>query len=186
MELYMSRGFGSFIAAAFFLVLQAMPASASVWDFSFSDLGGDNSSGQIVTTGSGPNFAISNISGTFDGQTITGLSSYAGADNIFHSGGPFTSQGGWSFNLASGSFSQVNVWYGDNGGRNGFSGTNYWLDLNPPNLAGSGANAGPLTSFTVTAAVPEPSTWMMMILGFCGLGFMVYRRNKHTALSCAA
>jgi hypothetical protein len=28
------------------------------------------------------------------------------------------------------------------------------------------------------AAVPEPSTWAMMILGFCGLGFMVYRRRN--------
>ncbi|MBR0723811.1 PEP-CTERM sorting domain-containing protein [Bradyrhizobium manausense] len=26
-------------------------------------------------------------------------------------------------------------------------------------------------------AVPEPSTWAMMILGFCGLGFMGYRRR---------
>jgi hypothetical protein len=31
------------------------------------------------------------------------------------------------------------------------------------------------------AAVPEPSTWAMMILGFAGLGFMAYRRkNKHS------
>jgi PEP-CTERM motif len=29
----------------------------------------------------------------------------------------------------------------------------------------------------VTAAVPEPSTWAMMILGFFGLGFMAYRRK---------
>jgi len=26
-------------------------------------------------------------------------------------------------------------------------------------------------------AVPEPSTWAMMILGFCGLGFMAHRRR---------
>jgi hypothetical protein len=28
------------------------------------------------------------------------------------------------------------------------------------------------------AAVPEPSTWAMMILGFAGIGFMAYRRRK--------
>nr|WP_208764270.1 PEPxxWA-CTERM sorting domain-containing protein [Bradyrhizobium guangdongense] len=28
------------------------------------------------------------------------------------------------------------------------------------------------------AAVPEPSTWAMMMLGFCGLGFMAYRRKQ--------
>lgn len=32
----------------------------------------------------------------------------------------------------------------------------------------------------VTAAVPEPSTWAMMLLGFAGLGFMAYRRRTKT------
>jgi hypothetical protein len=35
------------------------------------------------------------------------------------------------------------------------------------------------------AAVPEPSTWAMMILGFAGLGFMAYRRNSKPALMAA-
>ena len=30
-------------------------------------------------------------------------------------------------------------------------------------------------------AVPEPSTWAMMILGFFGVGFMAYRRRNQTA-----
>jgi hypothetical protein len=34
------------------------------------------------------------------------------------------------------------------------------------------------------SGVPEPSTWAMMILGFCGLGFMAYRR-KNSALCFA-
>jgi hypothetical protein len=29
------------------------------------------------------------------------------------------------------------------------------------------------------AAVPEPSTWAMMILGFFGIGFMAYRRKQN-------
>jgi hypothetical protein len=33
------------------------------------------------------------------------------------------------------------------------------------------------TPTTFTAAVPEPSTWLMMIAGFFGLGFMAYRRK---------
>jgi PEP-CTERM motif len=36
--------------------------------------------------------------------------------------------------------------------------------------------------FTATSAVPEPSTWVMMILGFAGIGFMAYRR-QHKALA---
>jgi hypothetical protein len=36
---------------------------------------------------------------------------------------------------------------------------------------------------TAVAAVPEPSTWAMMLLGFCGLGLMSYRRKDKLALS---
>jgi hypothetical protein len=35
------------------------------------------------------------------------------------------------------------------------------------------------------AAVPEPSTWAMMILGFCGIGFMGYRRKAKPASMAA-
>ncbi|MCK1518460.1 PEPxxWA-CTERM sorting domain-containing protein [Bradyrhizobium sp. 190] len=34
-----------------------------------------------------------------------------------------------------------------------------------------------LSEVEFTAAVPEPSTWIMMLLGFAGLGFGMYRRN---------
>jgi PEP-CTERM motif len=40
--------------------------------------------------------------------------------------------------------------------------------------------SGTITEGTgITAAVPEPSTWAMMILGFCGLGFIAYRRKQN-------
>ena len=35
----------------------------------------------------------------------------------------------------------------------------------------------------MTPAVPEPSTWAMMILGFGGVGYMTYRRRKTAALT---
>ena len=31
----------------------------------------------------------------------------------------------------------------------------------------------------ITAAVPEPSTWAMIILGFAGVGFVAYRRKRN-------
>jgi hypothetical protein len=34
----------------------------------------------------------------------------------------------------------------------------------------------------LAAAVPEPSTWAMMILGFAGVGFMAYRRRNVSAV----
>jgi hypothetical protein len=33
----------------------------------------------------------------------------------------------------------------------------------------------------VQTAVPEASTWALMILGFAGVGFMAYRRNSRPA-----
>jgi hypothetical protein len=38
---------------------------------------------------------------------------------------------------------------------------------------------------TVEAAVPEPATWAMMILGFLGVGFMAYRRKNATQFRIA-
>lgn len=36
-----------------------------------------------------------------------------------------------------------------------------------------------------TTAVPEPSTWLMMIAGFAGLGFMAYRRKARPLVTAA-
>ncbi len=38
-------------------------------------------------------------------------------------------------------------------------------------------------TITINSAVPEPSTWAMMILGFAGLGFMAYRRKQAHAVA---
>ena len=35
------------------------------------------------------------------------------------------------------------------------------------------------------AAVPEPSTWAMLLLGFAGIGFMAYRRKSKPASMAA-
>ena len=42
---------------------------------------------------------------------------------------------------------------------------------------GNGSFAGQL-AFTPTAAVPEPSTWALMLLGFGAIGFSMRRRRK--------
>jgi hypothetical protein len=38
---------------------------------------------------------------------------------------------------------------------------------------------------TLSAAVPEPSIWVMMILGFFGIGFTAYRRRNRQAFAAA-
>jgi hypothetical protein len=37
---------------------------------------------------------------------------------------------------------------------------------------------GPVVGGVSISAVPEASTWAMMVLGFFGVGFMAYRRNN--------
>jgi hypothetical protein len=39
-----------------------------------------------------------------------------------------------------------------------------------------------ITSNVTVGAVPEPSTWAMLILGFCGVGLVACRRKSQTAL----
>lgn len=39
---------------------------------------------------------------------------------------------------------------------------------------------------SLASAVPEPSTWAMMILGFAGIGFMAYRRKSNGSALAAA
>lgn len=41
------------------------------------------------------------------------------------------------------------------------------------------------TAEQFTAAVPEPSTWAMMILGFAGIGFMAFRRKSKAIVQLA-
>jgi hypothetical protein len=51
-------------------------------------------------------------------------------------------------------------------------------------FSGSEADGNQLLILDVSPAVPEPSTWAMMILGFLGLGFLAYRR-KNSSLRLA-
>jgi PEP-CTERM motif len=62
-----------------------------------------------------------------------------------------------------------------------FNSTAVFLDYQ----AGTPVN-GQSSIVNVAAAVPEPSTWAMLILGFAGVGFMAYRRkNKAMAFRFA-
>ena len=47
------------------------------------------------------------------------------------------------------------------------------------------ASGGPKPQDIVVPAVPEPSTWAMMISGFCGLVFLAYRRRTRQTVRVA-
>jgi hypothetical protein len=116
-----------------------------------------------------------------------------------------------TFTLASNSIIKGD-WVPDNGGviyDNGHStgvflqtasngpSTNY-TDITPFSFTGTAGDnvltffitdGGPPSAFafdvTSVSAVPEPSTWAMMILGFCGVGFMAYRRKSESSFRIA-
>lgn len=66
----------------------------------------------------------------------------------------------------------------------------YTLDINDVLLGTSIFNPRDTEALTgtisMTAAVPEPSTWAMMVLGFAGLGFLAHRRRSSGALAVSA
>jgi hypothetical protein len=49
----------------------------------------------------------------------------------------------------------------------------------------SPSSEGEQSATLTISAVPELSTWAMMILGFCGVGFVAYRRKDKLALNAA-
>ena len=67
--------------------------------------------------------------------------------------------------------------------------TYYFFGLATDVTQPSGANVllaeirGSNVSFSQSA--PEPSTWAMMILGFCGVGFLAYRRKSKASFRLA-
>jgi outer membrane lipase/esterase len=57
----------------------------------------------------------------------------------------------------------------------------YWDGIHPTAFAHS-----VIADAFIANAVPEPSTWAMMILGFVGIGFLAYRRRNQSASLRAA
>jgi hypothetical protein len=67
-----------------------------------------------------------------------------------------------------------------------FAGGTFDLSVNNVSITGGDFTTVAVTGqITTVADVPEASTWMMMILGFAGIGFMAYRRNSKSALMAA-
>jgi PEP-CTERM motif len=56
---------------------------------------------------------------------------------------------------------------------------------NYPNDPEAGSGFINFIQVTSTGAVPEPSTWAMLLLGFAGIGFMAYRRKSKPASMAA-
>ena len=136
-------------------------ATAGSYNFDFS-VGTVSAGGTILTDNTGHATAITGLVNGAD--AITGLSSYAGADNNLYSTGAWVTFAGLSFSTTSlGDFNFYNSGQGYYGLLSSVSNINGYAD-------------GQIATANV-AAVPEPSTWAMMLIGFMGVGFSTRRRR---------
>jgi hypothetical protein len=151
-------------------------ASAKVFDWSLTgpdpSLGGFplQGSGTITASPAGANvWDIDAITGMVNGDEITGTSTFEGADNlVFTTGFAFVSTVGISFETAAGQTVNVFSFFGPTTPPTG----NAYGERSADPSAGFGVG-----HFTLTA-VPEASTWAMMIIGFAGLGMAGYRASQ--------
>jgi PEP-CTERM motif len=89
--------------------------------------------------------------------------------------------------LFSGSEGSNSAWT-DFSASSGFLSGSNTLTFTVENIGLSGSNPTGLNVDFLTSsvsAVPEPSTWLMMILGFAGVGFLRYRRSQTKAVATA-
>ncbi len=142
----------------------AMPlgaARAGPLDFDFSYTGtGISASGVLITDGvlSGGAYTVTGITGARNSVTISGLSSFLGADNLLFPSAPYVDSQGITY-TAGGVY--YNFYESGDGGVLEISSTS-------PNAAIS------LTVTPATTAVPEP--WSAALLGAGLIGFAVLRR----------
>jgi hypothetical protein len=205
------RTAGYLIAASAFLLQLTSQASAVTFNWSYT--GVDTSvfgSGTLTATqeGTSDTYDVNTIMGTANfGTTQYAIDSvslfYSSPDNnvYFNLSAPphfdpsntyffvdfrglaFTGPDGVAFELYEDNGALINVF------PSYACGAPYCLigPGDPTNLDGT-ATGDTITklsdvSLTLADAVPEPSTWAMMILGFVGIGAMTYRRRKSAMLA---
>lgn len=59
----------------------------------------------------------------------------------------------------------------------GGTGTGFFRYINDQSIMTQALFTPAAVSLEIAAAVPEPSTWALMLLGFAGIGYLAWRRN---------
>jgi hypothetical protein len=176
------------LTTGIFLFAGLLPARADVYTVLFT--GTDFTVNATVTTDPTNVFATS-ITGQVNSATIgtsaitalepgsPSLLGPQGNDNALSATGQLVTNNGLAFDEGLFVYDLYST------GSGPFS---YFLVADNLNPDASNFDPGDLGSLTVTdqglspgPTVPESSTWLMMILGFCGIGYMTCRRKRKTA-----
>jgi hypothetical protein len=199
---------------AVLLAASSSYANASVFDFTYNFVDNNNPNLIVATVsgsfnGDGSLGDIENITniqmklngvaipGTFTAYSYAPTSGNCGTTDCFQSGGAVvssdTSKENFVFSTAATTsdlatskyFYIIHPWA--NGSPAPFSdtvATQFAYGTTPATYIDYYNGQFISANFSVSA-VPEPSTWAMMILGFAGIGFVAYRRKLQPALMAA-
>jgi hypothetical protein len=163
-------------------IVTATNAFATVETFNWALTGLSPSLGYAPLQGGGTLTATSNgdgswtvdaVTGEVGGLTISGVTDYYLSNNlVYPTGLTQVSTGGFSFVTDSGVDVDIFSFFGQGSVP---SGNAYGEET----TVGFGVGTFTMSAAVSTAgAVPEPSTWAMMTLGFAGLGLLAHRRVK--------
>jgi hypothetical protein len=158
-------------------------AHADICDWSYTGVGISGSgtfTAAFLNSNNGGTFQVTHMTGTADGMAIVEvlpLGGYSSNDNLLFpnasaeldfAGLAFTVTDGQAFNL-----------YFDTNSTGQFNCGQVGYCLLGPGSVGTEGSTDATAAITFAAsAVPEPSTWAMMILGFLGLGWIAHRKKS--------
>jgi hypothetical protein len=158
------------------VLLTSSLARADAWLINYTTVTGVSASLNVIATDTPVNgvFTVLAISGERDDYLVTGLSSYAGADQLLSPTDPYIGLAGVSFTTTDGNtynlFDSNNVYSASEYGEDNYNG----------DPAGSGSSAGIVALSTLTVSnVPEPASLAMVGIGIIGVGAI---RRKRAAI----
>ncbi|HMK89799.1 MAG TPA: PEP-CTERM sorting domain-containing protein [Methylocystis sp.] len=134
----------------------------------------------FTVTGASPFSLTATEAGLFKGA----LNSLSGTFQLFSAGGTAESGAvgfsgsvsGTGLKAATSEFATLSSWGLLNPGK-------YYLEVNGTGGNINGATHGTVAGSVLTASVPEPSTWAMMLLGFVGVAYLGMTRKSAPAIA---
>jgi len=171
---------------AFILFCASTTASvAAVFDFTYTNGSDTFGSGQFFTSDASSPFTITNVTGTETylgvSGTITGISSYAGADNLLYFPGSPTLVDFAGISFTASVPVSLSTPLGTDAFGIGFTGSVYGITQQSSNPSGECCGVNPIT-FEVAAAVPGPIVGAGLpglVMAFGGL--IALRRRRMAA-----